>query len=56
MFKIHVTIYNIVFRESDEKKIEMKDERGIKEENIHNLMFFVLFQSIKSYVFDLIRK
>ena len=27
------------FREPDEKKIEMEDERGIKEENSHNLVF-----------------
>ena len=27
------------FREPDEKKIELEDERGRKEENSHNLMF-----------------
>ena len=27
------------FREPDEKKIEVKDERGIKEENNHNPVF-----------------
>ena len=27
------------FREPDEKKIEVEDERGIKEENSHNLVF-----------------
>ena len=27
------------FREPDEKKIEVEDERGIKEENSHNPIF-----------------
>ena len=27
------------FREFDEKKIEVEDERGRKEENSHNLVF-----------------
>ena len=27
------------FRETDEKKIEVEDERGRKEENSHNLVF-----------------
>ena len=27
------------FRESDEKKIEVEDKRGIKEENSHNPVF-----------------
>ena len=31
------------FCESDEKKIEVEDEKGIKEENIHNhvLLFYL---------------
>ena len=44
------------FREPDEKKIEVEDERGRKEENSHNPVFFVLSQSTKFCVFDLIQK
>ena len=29
----------LCFREPDEKKIEVKDEMGRKEENSHNLVF-----------------
>ena len=29
----------LCFRELDEKKIEVEDEKGIKEENSHNLVF-----------------
>ena len=31
MFKMQVTIYNPVFREPDENKIEVEDERGEKK-------------------------
>ena len=43
------------FREPDEKKIEVKDERGIKRRKEESGVF-ILSQSIKSRVFDLIRK
>ena len=43
------------FRESDEKKIEMKDERAIKKIKEESSIF-ILSKSTKSRVFDLIRK
>ena len=43
------------FREHDEKKIEMEDERGIKRRKEESGVF-ILSQSTKSRVFDLIRK
>ena len=43
------------FREPDEKKIEVEDERGIKRIKEESGVF-ILSQSIKSCVFDLIRK
>ena len=43
------------FRESDEKKIDVEDERGIKRIKEESGVF-ILSQSIKSRVFDLIRK
>ena len=43
------------FGEPDEKKIEVKDERGIKRIKEESGVF-ILSQSIKSRVFDLIRK
>ena len=43
------------FREPDEKKIEVEDERGIKRRKEESGVF-ILSQSIKSRVFDLIRK
>ena len=43
------------FRGPDEKKIEMEDERGIKKRKEESGVF-ILSQSTKSRVFDLIRK
>ena len=43
------------FRELDEKKIEVEDERGIKIRKEESGVF-ILSQSTKSRVFDLIRK
>ena len=43
------------FREPDEKKIKVEDERGIKKRKEESGVF-ILFQSTKSRVFDLIRK
>ena len=43
------------FREPDEKKIEVEDERGIKRRKEESGLF-ILSQSTKSRVFDLIRK
>ena len=43
------------FREPDEKKIEMEDEKGIKKRKEESGVF-ILSQSTKSRVFDLIRK
>ena len=43
------------FREPDENKIEVKDERGIKRRKKKSGVF-ILSQSTKSRVFDLIRK
>ena len=43
------------FREHDEKKIEVEDERGIKRRKEESGIF-ILSQSTKSCVFDLIRK
>ena len=43
------------FREPDEKKIEVEDERGIKRRK-EEFGVFILSQSTKSSVFDLIRK
>ena len=43
------------FREPDEKKIEVEDERGIKRRKEESGVF-ILSQSTKSRVFDLIRK
>ena len=43
------------FRELDEKKIEVEDEKGIKRRK-EEFGVFILSQSIKSRVFDLIRK
>ena len=43
------------FREPDEKKIEVKDERGMKRRKEESDVF-ILSQSIKSRVFNLIRK
>ena len=43
------------FREPDEKKIELEDERGIKRKKEESGVF-ILSQSTKSRVFDLIRK
>ena len=45
----------LCFRESDEKKIEVEDERGIKRRKEESGVF-ILSQSIKFRVFDLIRK
>ena len=39
MFKIQVTIHNPCFRELDENKIEVEEERGRKEENSYNPVF-----------------
>ena len=43
------------FREPDEKKIEVEDERGIKRRKEESGVF-ILFKFTKSRVFDLIRK
>ena len=43
------------FREPDEKKIEMEDEKEIKRRK-EEYGVFILSQSTKSRVFDLIRK
>ena len=43
------------FREPDKKKIEVKDEKGIKKRK-EGSDVFMLSQSTKSRVFDLIRK
>ena len=43
------------FREPDEKKIEVEDERGIKIRKKESGVF-ILSQSTKSCVFDLIQK
>ena len=43
------------FRELDEKKIEVEDEKGIKRKKKESGVF-CLSQSIKSRVFDLIQK
>ena len=43
------------FREPDEKKIEVEDERGIERRKEESGVF-ILSQSTKSRVFDLIRK
>ena len=43
------------FREPGEKKIEVEDERGIKTKKEESSVF-ILSQSTKSHVFDLIRK
>ena len=43
------------FREPNEKKIEVEDERGIKRRKEESGVF-ILSQSTKSHVFDLIRK
>ena len=43
------------FREPDEKKIKVEDERGIKKRKEESGVF-ILSQSTKSRVFDLIRK
>ena len=43
------------FHEPDEKKIEVKDERGIKRRKEESGVF-ILSQSTKSRVSDLIRK
>ena len=43
------------FREPDEHKIEVEDERGIKRRKEESGVF-ILSQSTKSRVFDLIRK
>ena len=43
------------FREPDEKKIEVEDEKGIKRRKEESGVF-ILSQSIKSRVFNLIRK
>ena len=43
------------FREPDENKIEVEDERGIKRRKEKSGVF-ILSQSTKSRVFDLIRK
>ena len=43
------------FREPDEKKIEVENEKGIKRRTEESGVF-ILFQSTKSRVFDLIRK
>ena len=43
------------FREPDEKKIEVEDEREIKRRKEESGVF-ILSQSTKSCVFDLIRK
>ena len=43
------------FREPDEKKIEMEDEKGIKRRKEESGVF-ILSKSTKSRVFDLIRK
>ena len=43
------------FREPDEKKIEVEDEKGIKRRKKKSGVF-ILSQSTKSRVFDLIRK
>ena len=43
------------FCESDEKKIEVEDEKGIKKRKEESGVF-ILSQSTKSCVFDLIRK
>ena len=43
------------FREPDEKKIEVEDERGIKKRKEESGVF-ILSQFTKSGVFDLIRK
>ena len=43
------------FREPDEKKIEVEDENGIKRRKEESGVF-ILSQSTKSRVFDLIRK
>ena len=43
------------FREHDKKKIEVEDERRIKRRK-EEFGVFILSQSIKSRVFDLIRK
>ena len=45
----------LCFREPDEKKIEVEDERGIKRRKEESGVF-ILFQSTKSRIFDLIRK
>ena len=55
MFKIQVLFIIWCFREPDEKKIEMEDEKGIKKRKEESVVF-VLSQSTKSRVFDLIRK
>ena len=43
------------FREPDEKKIEVEDEKGIERRKEESGVF-ILSQSTKSRVFDLIRK
>ena len=43
------------FREPDEKKIEMENEKGIKRRK-EEYGIFILSKSTKSRVFDLIRK
>ena len=40
------------FRESDEKKIEVEDERGRKEENSHNLVF-LFYPNRPNHVFSI---
>ena len=45
----------LCFREFDEKKNEVEDERGIKRRKEESGVF-ILSQSTKSRVFDLIRK
>ena len=41
------------FREPDEKKIEVEDEKGIKKKRKEESGVFILSQSTKSLVFDL---
>ena len=42
------------FREPDEKKIEVEDERGRKEENSHNPVFSFYLNRQNPLFFDLI--
>ena len=54
-FKCMLLFIISCFHEPDEKKIEVKDERGIKRRKEESGVL-ILSQSTKSRVFDLIRK